>query len=76
MMNYGYWEGTGLGTGIAHLPAHPVRTTPGTPSPHRTEHAPVMAVEHGTEYGRGAQIRRSTHLEDLILRVPRYYRGL
>ena len=31
MTKYGSWEGAWVGTGIAPLPATPVRTTPGTP---------------------------------------------
>ena len=42
MTNYGSWEGTWLGTGIA-LPSPPtVPTTPGTPPPH----GPVYTMPH------------------------------
>ena len=76
ILNMGPWDGTGLGTGIA--PPHPptVPTTPGTPPPYLW--LGVTAARSGcrTKYGRGAQIRRPTHLRPVILRVQGYDRGI
>ena len=73
----------GLGTGIAlpgtHPGTHPVYPpcpTPGTP----TSATVLMPVPRGAvrheQYGRGAQIRRPTHLKVTILRHKGYDRGL
>ena len=76
MSKYGYWDGLGLGTGIAPSPDPPSYPTPGTPSlphpyPHHAQPSQAQPVT-----GRGAHIGSSTHLRGLILRVPGYYRGI
>ena len=68
-MKYGSWEGTG--PGYRYSPPRP------TPPPHHPGYTPPP--RHGVhttsgmlpraKYGRGAQIRRPTHLRYTILRV-------
>ena len=73
---YGPWEGTGLGTGIALPGTHP-RPIPRVHPPY-----PALALAvadpapRRTKPCRGAHIRPTTLFMGPILRVPRYYRGL
>ena len=76
ILNMGPGMGPGRGTGIA-LPAppsipHPGYTPPHPPLLHGSSPYPAWC----TEYGRGAHIRRPTHLREPFLRHSGYYRGL
>ena len=66
----------GWGTGIAPSQPPTDRTTPGTPLPHPAGPDVDARVYTLVEYGRGAQIRPTTHFILPDLRVPRYDRGL
>ena len=65
-----------VGTGIALPATPPVPTTPGTPLPPPTWSHVRRCCSRQAKCGRGAQIRRPTHLEGVILRDKDYYRGI
>ena len=75
MLNMGPGSGLGLGTGIALPPTHHL-PYPGYTPPRPTARVHLGARVSGPEYGRGAHIRRPTHLSGAFLRLKDYYRGL
>ena len=75
--------GPGMGPGgyrvvpLQHPPGpHPSSHTPGTPSRWPVLRLPLSVHGGQDKYGRGAHIRRPTHLRVIILRVKRLDRGL
>ena len=69
-------SGLGLVPGIPPSQYPTVRATPGTP---RGQCRPTPRVHAGcplSKYGRGAHIRRSTHLKDGLVALRPYDRGL
>ena len=75
ILNMGTWEGIWWVPGIA-LPGPTRPHYPGYTPSRPTASVHLGARVSGLEYGRGAHIRRPTHLSRVILRVPRYDRGI
>ena len=62
--------------GIAPPGTHPASATPGTPLPPASARPWLTDAGRWSKYGRGAHIRRSTHLAGTLVAVWDYDRGI